>query len=45
MKTKQSLLEARRLTSILNYLRRVYEQEIDLLQQLPAQEMGNFSVN
>jgi ATP-dependent Lon protease len=42
MKTKQSLLEARRLTSILNYLRRVYEQEIDLLQQFPLQGNGEF---
>jgi len=45
MRTKQSMLEARKLTSLLNYLQRIYRHEIGLLQQFPTQEMGNFSVN
>jgi len=45
LETKQSLLEARRVSSLLKYLYGVYQQEIDLLKRFPSQNMGTFSVN
>ncbi len=45
LETKQSLLEAKKVSSALNFLVTQYRQEIELLKQFPQQEMGNFSVN
>lgn len=43
--TKQSLLEAKKVSNALNFLTNQYRREIDLLKQFPQQDMGNFSVN
>jgi Lon protease-like protein len=45
LETKQSLLEARKASSLLKYLYGVYQQEIELLRRFPKQDMGIFSVN
>jgi uncharacterized protein len=45
LQTKQSLLEAKKVSNALNFLTTQYRQEIELLNQFPQQEMGNFSVN
>ena len=45
LKTKQSLLEAKKISNALNFLTSHYRHEIDLLKQFPRQDMGNFSVN
>ena len=45
LETKQSLLEAKRVSSALNFLVKQYHQEIEILKQFPQQDMGNFSVN
>ncbi|MEZ4591945.1 MAG: hypothetical protein R3D55_12510 [Chloroflexota bacterium] len=45
LETKQSLLEAKKISNALNFLTQQYRREIDILKQFPQQEMGNFSVN
>lgn len=46
LKTKQSLLEAKKVSNALNFLTSQYRREIDLLKQFPrSPDMGNFSVN
>lgn len=45
LETKQSLLEAKKVTNALNFLTNQYRREIDILKQFPKQDMGNFSVN
>ncbi|MCB8981986.1 MAG: LON peptidase substrate-binding domain-containing protein [Ardenticatenaceae bacterium] len=45
LETKQSLLEARKVSNVLTFLTGQYRREIDILKQFPRQEMGNFSVN
>lgn len=45
LETKQSLLEAKKVSNALNFLTNQYRHEIDLLKQFPKQDMGNFSVN
>ena len=45
LETKQSLLEAKKVSNVLNFLVNQYRQEIDILKQFPQQDMGNFSVN
>ena len=45
LETKQSLLEAKKISNALNFLTLQYRREIDILKQFPRQEMGNFSVN
>ena len=45
LESKQALLEARKISNILDFLTNQYQQEIDLLKQFPQQDMGNFSVN
>lgn len=45
LETKQSLLEAKKISNVLNFLTQQYRREIDILKQFPQQEMGNFSVN
>lgn len=45
LKTKQSLLEAQKISNALTFLTTQYRQEIELLKRFPEQEMGNFSVN
>ncbi len=45
LETKQSLLEAKKVSNALNFLTNQYRHEIDLLKKFPKQDMGNFSVN
>lgn len=45
LETKQSLLEAKKVSNVLNFLTNQYRREIDILKQFPQQDMGNFSVN
>jgi Lon protease-like protein len=45
LETKQSLLEAKKISNALNFLTQQYRREIDILKQFPQQDMGNFSVN
>ena len=45
LETKQSLLEAKKISNALNFLTNQYRREIDILKQFPQQEMGNFSIN
>ena len=45
LETKQSLLEARKVSNVLNFLTRQYRHENEILKQFPQQDMGNFSVN
>ncbi|MBK8900479.1 MAG: LON peptidase substrate-binding domain-containing protein [Anaerolineaceae bacterium] len=45
LETKQSLLEAKKISNALTFLTRQYRREIDILKQFPRQDMGNFSVN
>jgi len=45
LETKQSLLEAKKVSNSLNFLTNQYRREIDLLKRFPQQDMGNFSVN
>jgi Lon protease-like protein len=45
LETKQSLLEAEKVSSVLTFLSNQYRREIELLNQFPQQDMGNFSVN
>ncbi len=45
LETKQSLLEAKKVSNALNFLTNQYRREIDILKQFPQQDMGNFSVN
>ncbi len=45
LETKQSLLEARKVSNVLNFLARQYRHENEILKQFPQQDMGNFSVN
>ena len=45
LQTKQSLLEAKKVSNVLNFLTSQYRREIDILKQFPQQDMGNFSVN
>lgn len=45
LETKQSLLEAKRISSILNFLEIAYQHEVKMLKRIPEQDMGNFSVN
>ena len=45
LETKQSLLEAKKISNALNFLINQYRREIDILKQFPQQDMGNFSVN
>lgn len=45
LETKQSLLEAKKVSNVLNFLTSQYEHEIALLKRFPQQDMGNFSVN
>ncbi|VAW31684.1 Uncharacterized protein, similar to the N-terminal domain of Lon protease [hydrothermal vent metagenome] len=45
LETKQSLLEAQKVSSVLAFLSNQYRREIELLKQFPQQDMGNFSVN
>jgi Lon protease-like protein len=44
LETKQSLLEAKKVSNALNFLTIQYKHEIDLLKQFPRQDMGNFSI-
>jgi Lon protease-like protein len=45
LETKQSLLEAKKVSNALAFLTNQYRREIDILKQFPQQDMGNFSVN
>ena len=45
LETKQSMLEAKKISNLLNFLTQQYRREIDILKQFPQQDMGNFSVN
>ncbi|MCB8925456.1 MAG: LON peptidase substrate-binding domain-containing protein [Ardenticatenaceae bacterium] len=45
LETKQSMLEANKISNLLNFLTQQYRREIDILKQFPQQDMGNFSVN
>ena len=45
LETKQSMLEAKKVSNLLNFLTQQYRHEIDILKQFPQQDMGNFSVN
>ena len=45
LETKQSLLEARKVSNVLTFLTGQYRREIDILRQFPRQDMGNFSAN
>ena len=45
LETKQSMLEAKKVSNLLNFLTQQYRREIDILKQFPQQDMGNFSVN
>ena len=45
LETKQSLLEAKKVSSALTFLSRQYRQEIEMLKRFPQEDMGNFSVN
>ncbi len=45
LETKQSLLEAKKVSNALNFLTRQYCREIDILKQFPQEKMGNFSIN
>ena len=45
LETKQSMLEAKKISNALNFLTNQYRREIDILKQFPQQEMGNFSIN
>lgn len=42
MEAKQSMLEARKASNLLNYLSDIYERELKVI---PRQDMGNFSPN
>ncbi len=45
LETKQSLLEAKRMSNVLNFLESAYRHELQLLKRLPSQDNGAFSVN
>lgn len=45
LETKQSMLEAQKVSSVLNFLSRQYRHEIEILKHFPKQDMGNFSIN
>ena len=45
LETKQSMLEAKKISNLLSFLTQQYRREIDILKQFPQQDMGNFSVN
>ncbi len=45
MEKKQSLLEINRLSRVLNYLTAIYEHEVKLLQMMPLDAYGVFSLN
>lgn len=45
LETKQSLLEAKKISNALTFLTGQYRREIDILKQFPRQDMGNFSIN
>ena len=45
LETKQSLLEAKRMSNVLKFLESAYTHEVDLLNRLPQQDNGAFSMN